>query len=248
MNGIDVVYQECGFYERTPTGAPLFSAVRDFVLRQRMSGRMSLWRASTLRVLESLCFRHGLGPVVNSTRSEDVTELFLWPTIIELGTLADSDKVFLTEALVLWLYELRKQQGPTAGLRHVLVLEEAHHVLSEFKERAVGAETIMETCLRQIREFGQGVVVIDQEPSKLSRSVKANAGCKISFALGTAADHAEMTGAMGFPEDMRDCFHLLRTGQAIVSVQHRGVLPIHVAFPEFRIPPAKPERLKNITT
>ena len=32
----------------------------------------------------------------------------------------------------------------------------------------------METCLRQSREFGEAVIVVDQEPSKLSDSIKAN--------------------------------------------------------------------------
>ena len=42
--------------------------------------------------------------------------------------------------------------------------------------------------MRQIREFGEAVVVIDQEPSKLSNLIKANTYCKIVFNLGNGKD------------------------------------------------------------
>ena len=78
----------------------------------------------------------------------------------------------------------------------------------------------------------ESVIVVDQAPSKLSRSVKANAGCKISFALGHAADLSEMAQSMGLESE--EDFHLLRVGQAVVTMPHRRLLPVQVAFPRFR--------------
>ncbi len=92
--------------------------------------QMSLWKASAaLRVLESLCFRHGLGPVVNC-RSVPDAALFVGSVILELDSLSDVDKVFLTEAMILWLYEFRKCEGKGETFKHALLIEEAHHVLS----------------------------------------------------------------------------------------------------------------------
>ncbi len=156
---------------------------------------MSLWQASALRVLESLCFRHGLGPVVNS-QSWQYHDLLTQPVILELDSLSDSDKVFFTEAMILWLYELRKNEQARETFKHALIIEEAHHVLSEKKERSEGVETIMETCLRQIREFGEAVIVLDQEPSKLSNSIKANTHTKITFSLGANKDMTDTSGEL----------------------------------------------------
>jgi len=110
--------------------------------------------------------------------------------------LSDSDKVFITEVLILWLYELRKQEKKRESFKHAVVIEEGHHILSHKKEKVEGAETIMETSLRQIREFGEAVIVIDQEPHKLSDSIKANTYSKITFNFGNGKDIKDIVGCM----------------------------------------------------
>lgn len=119
---IDLVYETCKFHDGQPVETPTFQAVRNFVLQQRLQGRMALWRASALRVLESLCFRHGLGPVVN-TPANDFDKLLANDIIIELDTLADADKVFLTEAIILWLYEFRKNNAAREQFQHATIIE-----------------------------------------------------------------------------------------------------------------------------
>ena len=194
---------------------------------------MSLWKASALRVLESLCFPHGLGPVLNTTHT--LTDTFLARTVIlELDMLADADKIFLTEAMILWLYEHRKTRGTREAFSHALVIEEGHHILSEHKERSSGGETIMETALRQIREFGESVIVIDQEPSKLSNSIKANAHTRIAFQLSNGKDIRDMAACLGLNRDDREYLHVLRTGHAL-AVHPRVSRPVHVHFPRVAV-------------
>lgn len=228
---IDEVYQSCGMYDAATLDTPTFEHVRLLVIRQHAQGRMALWKASALRVLESLCFRHGLGPVTNTDHSINAEHLLEQPIILELDALANADKIFLVEALILWIYEHRKRQPHRESFQHALIIEEAHHILSERKERTEGAETIMETCLRQIREFGESVITIDQEPSKLSHSIKANAATKISFRLGTGRDAQEMAADHGLDDEERRWLDLLPIGQAIVSITHRIPRAIHVSFP-----------------
>ena len=228
---IDEVYRQHELHS-SPIGTPLFEEVR--IARREEStpmGRVALWKASTMRVLESLCFPHGLGPVVNSQQTLDPKQFLNTAIVLEIDALADADKIFLTEALILWIYEYRKHQPQREEFQHALVIEEAHHILSEQKERSSGAETIMETCLRQIREFGESVIVIDQEPSKLSHSIKANTATKISFRLGTSDDAEEVANDHGLDEEERRSLDLLQIGKAIVSVAHRIPRAIHVSFP-----------------
>ena len=89
---IDSVYEECGFLDGSRTAVPLFFQVRDHVQKKRVQGRMMLWKASALRVLESLCFRHGLGPVVNTNENWDHQRLLSSSVVLELDGLSDSDK------------------------------------------------------------------------------------------------------------------------------------------------------------
>jgi len=135
----------------------------------------------------------------------------------------------------LWLYEYRKNQSVRETFKHALVIEEGHHVLSQKKENVEGAETILETCLRQIREYGEAVIVIDQEPSKLSNSIKANTYTKITFNLGNGKDIEDICRCMGLDEEEQQYVNLLDVGHAIVSLKGRIHVPLHIQFPRIQI-------------
>lgn len=230
-DALDKTYEACGFFDGSRTAIPTFHLVKYHVWTKRVHGRMSLWKASAMRVLDTLCFRHGLGPVVNAEQEWDHQLLLRSGVVLELDALPDSDKVFLTEALILWLYEFRKHEGRREEFKHALIIEEGHHILSRGKESATGTETIMETSLRQIREFGEAVIVIDQEPTKLSNSIKANTYCKVTFALGNGKDALEIATCMGLTPEEARYLNLLEVGQAVVSLKGRVFVPLHVAFP-----------------
>lgn len=234
-DAIDRTYAICGLYGGEDKKVPQFTQVKEIVSKKPLQGRMSLWKASAMRVLESLCFRHGLGPVVNCTEPFAQEQFLSSNVILELDALSDVDKVFLIEALILWLYEFRKTEGKREIFKHALIIEEGHHVLSEMKERAEGAETIMETCLRQIREFGEAVIVIDQEPTKLSNSIKANTYTKITFNLGNGEDALEMSNCMALNEEEAGCVNLLEVGHAVMSLKGRVTDPLYVRFPRIDI-------------
>ncbi len=232
---IDWEYDRTGMFDEKPNQTPQFYQIKEYVGRQRLQGRMSLWKASALRVLESLCFRHGLGQVVNCENEWDYDHLLSSNIILELDALSDADKIFLTEAIILWIYEYRKNQGKREEFKHALVIEEGHHILSQHKENAAGQETIMETSLRQIREFGESVIVIDQEPSKMSNSIKANTYTKITFNLGNGKDVEEIARCMSLNKEESEYIDLLDVGNAIVSLKGRVKVPLHVTFPKMNL-------------
>jgi len=231
--GIDWTYEKCGVFQagNSRTRTPTFFRVKEYVHKKHLKGRMGLWKASAIRVLESLCFRHGLGPVVNTGDEFNYQKLLNSPVILELDALSDSDKVFLTEAMILWLYEFRKTEGKREEFKHALLIEEGHHILSREKENVEGVETIMETSLRQIREFGEAVIVIDQEPTKLSNSIKANTYCKITFNLGNGKDILEIASCMALSREESEYLNLLDVGQAIVTLKGRVFVPLYVVIP-----------------
>ena len=233
-HGIDYVYQQRGIYDQ-PNGYPLFSDVKDFVSKQQLKGRMSLWKASTMRALASLTFPRGLGISLEHSGQTDARHLLNTNIVMELDAMSNSDKIFFTEALVLWIYEYRKNEGKRERFKHAIVIEEGHHILSGAKERREGQETIIETSLRQIREFGESVIVIDQEPSKLSDSIKANTFCKVTFNLGNGKDIADIARCMMLDDEETRYIDLLNVGHGIVKLKERVHKPMLLIIPAVSI-------------
>jgi type IV secretory pathway VirB4 component len=214
---------------------PTFKLVKQYLKKNFFRGRMEMWNQTAIRILESLTYEGGLGGVLNTGKKTNIKELLKKDVIIELDALSGDDKKFLTEALLLWIYEFRKNQGETSEPRHAIIIEEAHNILSKKKEKTVGGETIMETTLRMIRKFGEAVIVIDQEPTKLSESIKANTNTKITFTLGNGKDIEDITRSMELSKEQRAYLDVLGVGHALVKVKGRLEKPVMVYFPKFEM-------------
>ena len=238
INKLDELFNKRGIYIGSGD-YPTFEDAYFELRRKSFRGRKMLWHHSAQRVLSDLSFPGGLGNVVNCKEQIPIDRLLDHNVILELDALSDSDKTFLTEALLLWIYEYRKNNGKREKFQHAIVIEEGHHILSRAKERQTGGETIMETSLRQIREFGESVMIIDQEPHKLSESIKANTSTKIVFTLGNGKDIQDIAHSMNLEREHQAYLDWLQIGQAIVKVKGRVNQPILVKFPLFRIQKGK---------
>src|SRR4030066_2003627 len=108
---------------------------------------MEWWDQTAIRILDNLTYEGGLVLVLNTEKKTNLKELLKSDVIIELDPLSNDDKKFLTEALLLWIYEFRKNQGETGEFKHSIIIEEAHNILSKKKEKTEGGETIMESTL-----------------------------------------------------------------------------------------------------
>jgi hypothetical protein len=239
--GTEYILRDClvKAYEHTKTleGSgeyPTFYLVKHYLKKNFFRGRMQLWNQTAMRILENLTYEGGLGGVLNSKGKVNTKELLKKDVVIELDALSQDDKNFLTEALLLWIYEFRKNQGETSELRHVTIIEEANNILSKMKEKKKGSETIMETTLRMIRKYGEAVIVIDQEPSKLSESIKANTATKITFTLGNGKDIEDISKSMELNRDQRKALDMIRVGHAIAKVKDRIDQPVMIRFPQFK--------------
>ena len=86
-----------------------------------------------------------------------------------------------------------------------------------------------------IREFGESVIVVDQEPSKISNSILANTNCKICFNLGNGKDIDTISKSLNLKLNEIRYIDKLNIGHAIVKMKDRFSEPIHVRFPLFPI-------------
>lgn len=235
--GLDNLYKKYGIYEGGNI-FPTLTELENALKRKYVKGREMLWMSSTKRVMSSLTFAGLLGEVLNSNEENHIDELLNERVIIEMDNLATIEKTFFVEALLLWIYEYRKLESKRETFKHCIVIEEAHHIVSKKKERTAGEETVIETILRMIREFGESVIVIDQEPQKVSDSILANTNCKICFTLGNGIDISTIGKAMNLSLEQQGMIDKLKTGHAIVKTK-RFDEPVQVKFPHIKVEKGK---------
>jgi uncharacterized protein len=111
----------------------------------------------------------------------------------------DEDKAFLMGTLIIRIVEhlrLAARAGRRPGLRHVIVIEEAHRLLRARQEGRASAHAVelFAAMLAEIRAYGEGLVIAEQIPAKLAADVVKNTALKVMHRL-PAADDRELTGA-----------------------------------------------------
>ena len=111
----------------------------------------------------------------------------------------DEDKAFLMGTLIIRIVEhlrLAARAGRAPGLRHVIVIEEAHRLLRARREGRASAHAVelFAAMLAEIRAYGEGLVIAEQIPAKLVADVVKNTALKVMHRL-PAADDRDLAGA-----------------------------------------------------
>lgn len=189
--------------------------------------RSNIIGASKLRVealMEGSC-----GRILSARRSIPVESWLERPTIMELRHIGDDEDKALMIAFVLMMVNeyLEKSRPRMAGrnqLRHVLLIEEAHRLLSNTSDETSAerantkgqAAQAFAHALAETRKHGEGIIIAEQLPTKLVPDVIGNTGLKIMHRLTSAQDREVMGRAMRFDEFQEEFVAGLRTGQAAI--------------------------------
>jgi len=229
----DDVYWRFGVYGQ-PKAWPTFRDVLTVLERRERKGRESGWSESAHRALGVLTFG-AIDWVLNSGAHIPLEQVLRQSAVLELDALTNSDKTFLIEALLLWIHHHRLHEGGREQLKHVLVIEEAHHVLLKKKQELTGAEAVTDVLLREVREFGEAIVLLDQLPSLISKPALENSFTTIGMNLKEKGDVTAAAKAMLLESEARFLGHLA-VGQGIVKLQARWTKPFLVEFPHFYVP------------
>jgi hypothetical protein len=140
----------------------------------------------------------------------------------------DEDKAFLMGTLIIRIVEhlrMRARQGTTpegaaapGGLRHVIVIEEAHRLLrNRGSEKASShAVELFAGMLAEIRAYGEGIIVAEQIPTKLVPDVIKNTALKIVHRLPAFDDRHQVGAAMNLDEHQSREVVSLQPGVAAV--------------------------------
>ena len=229
QEAIDACYERAGVYQGSGT-YPTFVDVHRALLGRKVTGREANWMASTLRTTASLTYGP-MGDTVCTTEPTDVRSLLQGNVILELDALTDSDKIFLVETILLSIHHQRLAEGDREQLKHVILVEEAHHVFLRSKQEMMGGEPITDVILREIRELGEAVVLVDQHPSQMAITALGNTYCTIGMNLKHRADVNTVADACLLDLDQREHLGRLPVGSAIVKLQDRWTSPFVVRFP-----------------
>ena len=158
--------------------------------------------------IDSLCVG-SKGYMFNTHDMVDMGKLLETNSVLELEGLADdADKAFALGLLIMYVNEYRQVQKEVSGvkgLKHLLVIEEAHRLLKNAsienngdignpKGKAVDHFTNM---LAEMRSYGQGVIVAEQIPSKLAPDVIKNSSNKIVHRIVAKDDQENIANTIG---------------------------------------------------
>ena len=234
QEALDRAYKEFGLYDGKTDVYPTMADVLIWLENFKTKGRQAEWMSSTLRAISTLCFGE-FGKILNVRKPFPMQELLKRNVILELDALTNSDKTFLIEALLLWLHHYRLVEGKREDFKHALIIEEAHHVLLRRKQEAMGEETITDIILREIREFGESVILIDQHPSLISKPALGNTYTTIAMNLKHRDDVRAASDAMLLGRGEHEYLGELEVGSGIVKLQGRWFRPFLVKFPMVHI-------------
>ncbi|MBU0953457.1 MAG: DUF87 domain-containing protein [Nanoarchaeota archaeon] len=207
------------------------------------SSRERNWLSTAERPLDSLTFKE-VG-IVFDTDEGILPSSFFKPgqvTILELDALDPSDKTFVIEIILQWLRDWLLIQKDRETLKGVLILEEAHHILSREKSRKLGTETVMDLVFREIRELGLGVIYLDQHPSLVSYPAIGNTSTHVYMNLGLdtkqSSDVQDAISMLGLDyEDDASALRRIPVGQGFVLFRRGGFnQPFMARFPHVKVP------------
>jgi len=233
QEAVDSVYEEAGVYSGTVERWPTFRDVLEKAKNRDARGREAGWLSSTLRALASLCFGD-MDTLVNTGENTNLEHLLSKTAILELDALTQQDKIFFIEALLLWIHHRRMIERQRETFKHVILIEEAHHIFSGERRSLVGGQSVMEITFREIREFGESLIILDQHPSQISLPALGNTYATICMNLKHKSDINAISQCMLLDQE-KDLLGSLEVGQAIVKLQGRIARPFQITIPEFVI-------------
>lgn len=171
--------------------------------------------------------------IANNIKRPTWHEFFNQRVVVNLsGVSDDSDRAFVMGLLLLYLYEYRiaTSEDPCFDfnqneLKHLMVVEEAHRVMMNNPNQdspQYKCGLLFSNLLSEIRAYGQGIMVVDQIPSRLITDAIKNTNMKIIHKMLSADDVEMVTNAMGVSLEQRKLIPKLSIGQAIIAGMNAG--------------------------
>lgn len=210
-----------------PTLEDLVVKIEQVVKDKSYSGQLSSDITAALKARLGSLTNGGKGLMLNTRCSTPLEELLEQRVVFELASIGDDDeKAFIMGLILMKIYQIREKQGSSNGqLKHLTVIEEAHRLIRRTSEidsmesvnlRGKAVETFS-NIMSEVREYGEGLLIVDQVPSRLAADAIKNTGMKIVHRLPARDDGEIMASAMGVNAHQQKEFTKLQVGRAVIS-------------------------------
>jgi hypothetical protein len=234
-----------------PTLTDLYNKIDEVVDRLGYSKETTMEIKSALKTRINSMRIGGKGLMLDTNTSIPFSTLISKPTVLELDAIGDDEeKSFLMGVMLTRMYEYYVSGGLSEikDLKHLTVIEEAHRLLSEHVQenpyigntRGKAVETFT-NILSEIRSYGEGLLVVEQIPTKLAPDVIKNTNLKVMHRIVAADDRRVMGATMNIEDRETRKITALNVGEAVVySEGDEGAY--HIRVPYSKIETRKGER------
>jgi len=233
---IQEAYKRKGFTllgENINLHPPQFSDLQ--VLIPEIVPKLGYKKETTDEIIAALAVRIGkfcrgsLGRMLNVSASVPFDLLMQRPVILEMSQVTNTDDRAFLMGLILnrcYQYWITRRHEATGDLKHLLLVEEAHNLLAHTQE-STGQEQAnpkgkavrnFANMLAEVRGFGQGIAISEQNPGGLVPDVMVNTNIKIAHRIVEAKNRQALGQAMLLTPQQETTLAALRTGQMFYYV------------------------------
>jgi DNA helicase HerA-like ATPase len=188
--------------------------------------------------------RGGLGRMLDTTRSIPFDDLMQKPVILEMSQITNSDDRAFMMGLILnrcYQYWTARRHEATGELKHLLLVEEAHNLLSKVLESSDQesanpkgkAVKNFANMLAEVRGFGQGIAIAEQNPEGLIADVMVNTNIKLAHRTVEAKNRESLGRSMLLTPQQEKSLASLGVGQMLYYIGGSPE-PMVTAAPNFK--------------
>lgn len=214
------------FFDYLPTLEDLLQKIDTVVKSKKYAQQLSMDLSAALKARLSSLLTGSKGLMLNTKRSVPLKKLLNRNVILELKYIGDDDeKCFLMGLILTLIYEYREANYSISDeLKHITLIEEAHRLLKRVPDYVVAevanvrgkAVETFTNIISEIREYGEGILIADQIPTKMAPDVIKNTSLKIVHRTLSQDDRDLIGATMTLNDAQNRELPLLRTGQAVV--------------------------------
>lgn len=210
-----------------PTLGDLYHKFDEVVDRLGYEDRIAMDVKAGLKARVGALMLGSKGLMLNCRRGLSMVDLLAHPTVLELERIGnDDEKAFIIGLVMARLYEFRRLQAAAGGrapFRHLTVIEEAHRLLKNVSTdvpvegantRGQAVETFA-NMLSEVRSYGQGFLIAEQIPTKLTPDALKNTNLKIVHRLAAADEREIIAGATNMNAEQAAHLSTLRSGHFV---------------------------------
>jgi hypothetical protein len=228
------LYNDYGVFSGSdtyPTMFDLYESLKRHKLGKKPIRESQWLESATYRINKCLL---SFGDMLDCDKGFPIENLLLNNVVFEIEDF--ENQPFILTIILRYVFQYRISNNQRSPLKHVFLFDEAKSVYNKEQEKKDTGIPEISKFTTKIREFGEGLVVADQLPTKLGDSIKANVYTVICMSQSGGNNIKEMSNALGLNREQSEVCRTLNSDkttkifEAIVKLNGKWLTPfvIHV--------------------